>query len=210
MRRRGTPLHLPVLGVRHLQRPCGIIPAGRVALDVEGGRPYHGHVHSRRFFAGSVLAISVAAITLAACTSTPSKRDTTIQSSTSVVGAAQYPPATLQQLKALAASGDPAQIVPFKTNTEGSPSCPIPNVYATVSTAVTGRQLAADETAFFIQKGFFRNPCGAAVFVFHDRAENTGNGYTAGRVFLDNGGPPFNLEVDVGSTIDGPAFTLRY
>jgi hypothetical protein len=113
---------------------------------------------------------------------------------------------------AFAQTGDASQIHPFSSNSEGLPSCPTPNIYATVSPAVTGRQLQADESAFFVEQNFENKPCQAALFVFHNASENNGSGHTAGRVFLspNSSGPAHNLEVAAGDVSDPDSFNFNF
>ena len=121
-----------------------------------------------------------------------------------------FPPRTLAAFRAFAATGDASQVHQIDTSTEGLPSCPNPNIFVTVSRALTGRTLEADLSAFFVQSGLIDNRCQAFVFAFHSKADyqaNENNGYTAGRVALTtNGGsgPQYNLEVDAGNVYDFP------
>lgn len=122
-----------------------------------------------------------------------------------------FPPETLAAFRAFAATGDASEVHQVGTSTEGLPSCPEPNIYVTVSPALTVRELEADLSAFFVQRGLLNSQCQAFVFAFHSRSDyqaNINNGYTAGRVALTtNSGPDLkrNLEVDAGDVYDFPA-----
>lgn len=122
-----------------------------------------------------------------------------------------FPPKTLADFRAFAATGDARQVHQIGTGTDGLPSCPEPSIYVTVSRSLTGRALEADLSAFFVQSGLLGNQCQAFVFAFHsqsDYQENMNNGYTAGRVALttnSGSGPRHNLEVDAGDVYDFPA-----
>jgi hypothetical protein len=110
----------------------------------------------------------------------------------------------LAGFRAFAATGDATQVTEVDSNNEGLPSCPQPNLYVTVSSGLTPREVEADLAAFFVQNGLLGNQCGAFVFAFHSEADyhaHQNDGYTVGRVALDtNGGTSSqgNLEVDAG------------
>jgi hypothetical protein len=122
-----------------------------------------------------------------------------------------FPPKTLAAFRAFAATGDASEVHQVGTSTEGLPSCPEPNIYVTVSPALTVREIEADLSAFFVQSGLLNNQCQAFVFAFHSRYDyqaNINNGYTAGCVALttnSGAGPQRNLEVDAGDVYDFPA-----
>jgi hypothetical protein len=117
---------------------------------------------------------------------------------------ASFPPKTVAEFRAFAATGDASQVHEVGTASEGSPSCPTPNIYVTVSPTLTGRTLEADISAFFLQNGLLASQCQAFVFAYHSRSDylaNRNDGFTAGRVAVTNnyGSPQWNLEVDTGS-----------
>lgn len=117
---------------------------------------------------------------------------------------ASFPPKTVAEFRAFAATGDASQVHEVGTASEGSPSCPTPNIYVTVSPALTGRTLEADLSAFFLQNGLLASQCQAFVFAYHSQSDylaNRNDGFTAGRVAVTNnyGSPKWNLEVDTGS-----------
>lgn len=117
------------------------------------------------------------------------------------VAADTFPPATLADFLAFAATGDPSAIHQFDEDSVGDARCPWPNVYATVDPQLTGRELAADAAAFAVAHRMLDNPCRAALLIFHRPAENTGDGFTAGRIFLDGnpGGKRHTIRVDIGA-----------
>lgn len=123
--------------------------------------------------------------------------------STTGAGALPYPPKTLAEFKAFAHTGDPTRIHPFASDSKGLPSCPKPNLYAVADPGITGRQLEADESALFVQRGFADQPCGAFLFLFHSATEDQSGGYTVGRVAIDGStsDPQRHLEVDIGDVM---------
>ena len=122
-----------------------------------------------------------------------------------------FPPKTLAAFRAFAATGDASDVQQVGTSSEGPSSCPEPNIYVTVNSALTVRELEADLSAFFIQNGLLNSQCQAFVFAFHstnDYQANINNGYTVGRIALTTNsgpGPQHNLEVDAGDISDFPA-----
>lgn len=118
-----------------------------------------------------------------------------------------FPPRTLAEFRAFAATGDASQIHQVATRNVGLASCPQPEILVTVSRRPTVRTVQSDLAAFFLQRGLL-NYCGSAVFAYHSRRDyraHIGNGYTAGRVILainTGSGPQRNLEVDVGSVFN--------
>lgn len=121
----------------------------------------------------------------------------------------RFPPKTLAEFRAFAATGDAGQVRQVAASNEGLPSCPEPNIYVTVSRRLAVRTLQADLSAFFLQRGLI-NYCGSAVFAFHSRRDyraHIDNGYTAGSVILTmktGSGPKRNLEVNIGDVYKFP------
>jgi hypothetical protein len=115
-----------------------------------------------------------------------------------------FPPKTLNAFRSFAATGDASPVHQIGQAQEGSSSCPEPNIYVTVSRAITGRALEADLSAFFMEKSLISDHCQAFVFAFygrHDYRVHRNDGYTVGRVALTSnasGSQPYNLEVDTG------------
>jgi hypothetical protein len=136
--------------------------------------------------------------------SSPTASATVAASSPAVARKPSFPPKTLVDFRAFAATGDASQVHQIATSTEGLPSCPNPNIYVAVSQGLTGRALEADLAAFFVQSGLVGNQCQASVFAFHSESDyqaHQNDGYTAGRVALttnSGSGPQHNLEVDAG------------
>jgi len=124
----------------------------------------------------------------------------------------RYPPTTLNQFKAFAGTGDSTAIHAFFSDTKGSPSCPKPNISATADPGVTGRQLEADESAFFLQRGLVDQPCSAFLFLFHSQTETDDNGFTVGRVNMDvpMSGATHTIEVDTGDAPASPSYRFSY
>jgi hypothetical protein len=148
-------------------------------------------------------------------TPTPSPVSTTsapgTAASPTTIRKPRFPPKTLAAFRAFAATGDASEVHQVGSSTEGLPSCPVPNIYVTVSPGLTIRELEADLSAFFVQSGLLNSQCQAFVFAFHSSSDyraNKNNGYTAGRVALtmnSGSGPQHNLEVDAGGVYDFPA-----
>lgn len=142
---------------------------------------------------------------------TPTATATVAASATAVASKPSFPPKTLADFRAFAATGDASQVHQVASSTEGLPSCPEPNFYVTVSQALTGKVLEADLSAFFVQHGLLGNQCQAFVFAFHSKSDylaHQGDGFTAGRVALttnSGSGPQMNLEVDAGSAVNTQA-----
>lgn len=114
-----------------------------------------------------------------------------------------FPPKTMADFRAFAATGDASQVHQLTTSTQGSGSCPSRNVYVMVSQKLAGRALEADLSAFFVQTGLVSGQCQAFVFADHSRSDyrsHLNDGFTAGRVALTNSGSGSqrNLEVDTG------------
>lgn len=134
----------------------------------------------------------------------PAQTQTEAAANPAVAHKPSFPPKTLADFRAFAATGDPSQVQQIATSTEGLPSCPEPNIYVTVSPGLTGKALEADLAAFFVQSGLLGNQCQAFVFAYHSESDyqaNQGDGFTAGRVALTSNsgsGPQHNLEVDAG------------
>lgn len=114
-----------------------------------------------------------------------------------------FPPKSLAAFRAFAATGSASSVhqIAIVTQDEGTPSCPSPNIYVTVSPALSGRTLEADLSAFFVQRGLLNGQCQAFVFAYHGQSDyraHQNDGYTAGRVALTVSGSQRNLEVDTG------------
>lgn len=123
-----------------------------------------------------------------------------------------YPPKTKADLMALAAQGDANAIHEFHAESVGLVgACPQPKREVTVSSSLTGKQLAEDLLAYFYNNQL-DSPCGSIVFVYHSQGEANGDGYTAGRINLDvtdaSGSPnvdpnatglKYTLTLDIGS-----------
>jgi hypothetical protein len=115
-------------------------------------------------------------------------------------------PAGLRRADTFAATGDATALTQVADKTIRAPGgCEQPNWYATVGPTITGRQLAADELAFFKQHtDLNRGSCGAFLYVTHP-GDQLGVGYTAGAVIDQDG----VLELRLGAL--GPdAYTFRY
>ena len=74
----------------------------------------------------------------------PAQTQTAAAANPAVANKPGFPPKTLADFRAFAATGDPSQVQQIATSTEGLPSCPEPNIYVTVSPGLTGKALEAD------------------------------------------------------------------
>lgn len=102
---------------------------------------------------------------------------------------------------ALAHQGNPDNIHIAWSTTKPFEGCPRPNWYGW--TTSTGRQLAADELAWFIAHAS-AGSCPSFLYLFHDATQSHRPGYNAGAVIHEGG-----LELDVGSMIDGSMYDFR-
>lgn len=130
-----------------------------------------------------------------------------------VVPTLSRPARSISDVQALAKSGDASRIHPFARQTQATPGCPTPNVYATVDSDVIGQALAADALAYFSRAGLLASPCAAALYLFHAKSERTDTAtFTAGRVFLDENasGPKHKIEVDLGPFGVDPVFSVSF
>jgi len=112
----------------------------------------------------------------------------------------------LAAFQAFAATGDASKVHPVGTSSVGQRFCPETTIYVTVSPALSGRELEADLSAFFVHSGLINNQCPAFVYAYHSRSEYQADGdggYTAGSVALTVSGSQSNLEVDTGDVTSG-------
>jgi len=124
-----------------------------------------------------------------------------------------YPPTTLDQFKAFARSGNPTAIHPYKSEAVGAVGiCPQPRVEATADANLPVRELQADESAFFLQRGYLDQDCGGVLFLFDSPSTSHDGGYNVGRVLYDVGSsdPAHRLEVDTSDITPAGSFTLNY
>jgi hypothetical protein len=133
----------------------------------------------------------------------------------------QYPPKTLADLRGLAAKGNASVIHPFEREKAGMAGvCPQPKVLVTVDPGIKDRQLAEDLLAYFYD-AHIDSPCGAIVFVYHNKSESN-DVFTAGRIKFDvtdaSGQANFDpnatnvtheLTLDIGS-LDGQEYVVTY
>lgn len=103
---------------------------------------------------------------------------------------------------ALARSGEPANIHIVRSLTKPFEGCRRPNWYGW--TTSSGRQLAADELAWFVNHTS-PGSCPAYLYLFRDATQTHRSGYNAGAVIYDDK----TLELDVGTIIDGPMYRFR-
>jgi hypothetical protein len=132
--------------------------------------------------------------------STPS---VTLTAPRSVTAAkSSFPPKTIASFQAFAATGNARQVHQVAVSSEGLSSCPTRNIYVTVRPHLTGRELEADLSAYFLQSGVIGSQCQAFIFAFRSRSDyqtHKNDGYTVGRVALTNdSGSQRDLEVDTG------------
>jgi hypothetical protein len=166
-------------------------------------------------FWGLCVIIGIAAAASGGNKSTPSANAPTASATAAASAPAtahkpSFPPKTLADFRAFAATGDASQVHEVRSTTGGLPSCPDPIIYVTISPAVTGRALEADLSAFFVQQGLLSSQCQPVVFAYHSMSDylaNRDNGYTAGRVCVSStgSGSQLNLEVDAGAVTNQQA-----
>ena len=157
---------------------------------------------------GAIMNATGAGNTDTAQSSTPQATTTPTQAShPTIVPTPQpihYPPKTGADLRGLAAEGDANAIHEFHSESVGLTGvCPQPKREVTTDPSVTGQQLAEDLLAYFYAQQL-DSPCGSVVFAYHNQAEATGNGYTAGRILFDA------IDSRGASNVDPNASNLKY
>lgn len=194
-----------------------LIVVGSIGRAVGGGHGSGGtHGNKTSGTEQPVVAGSTSPAPTASATAA-SRSPAVVASSPETAHKLRFPPRTLAQFRAFAATGNASQVHQVATNNEGLPSCPQPNIDVTVSRRLAVRMLEADLSAFFVQSGLISNSCGAVVFAFHslhDYRANMDNGYTVGRVIITTNtgsSQQRNLEVDVGDVYNSPVeFAFNY
>lgn len=123
-------------------------------------------------------------------TATP--RNTPLPSATAKPTAqvSHFPPKTHADLQWLAARGNASALTVYSSEKVGLVGvCPELRVEVFVDPSVTGEQLAEDLLAYFYGSEAdgvaLNNPCGSVVFAYHNKSEEAGGLYTAGRINLD-------------------------
>lgn len=151
-------------------------------------------------------AASVPTITQAPApsTSTPALPRTTTPA------APLFPPRSIADFKAFAQTGDASAIHAFASDSKGLPSCPTPNLYATANPGITGRQLEADESAFFVERGLLDQPCSAFLFLFNSPTEDQSGGYTVGRVAVDGTTSDSRRNLEVDTSVSSESFNFNF
>jgi hypothetical protein len=109
-------------------------------------------------------------------------------------------PTTRAEFVAFAMTGNAAAIKLLSIVVKGAADCPVTTSYATVDPAISGLELAADESAYFVQAGMLDGSCKAALLVYYQAAEQSRGDYTAGRV----------VEVDVGADTAPALFKVKF
>lgn len=117
-----------------------------------------------------------------------------------------YPPTTIQDAQALAATGAPGDIQIVRSETAPYQGCSRPNYYGIVSPNITGQALAADELDEMEQHMGLDAECPGYLFLFHTVAESTQGGYTAGAVIEDDS----TLSVYTDGLGSSAAFNISY
>ena len=107
------------------------------------------------------------------------------------------------RVRAVVQRGDESAIHIVRTITKPFEGCARPNAYGW--TTATGRQLAADALAWFVDHMPSDPNCSAFLYLFHDASQTGRSGFNAGAVIYDGG----LLDVDVGSPIDGPTYEFN-
>ncbi|MGH7686378.1 MAG: hypothetical protein ACREN2_06135 [Candidatus Dormibacteria bacterium] len=154
-------------------------------------------------------------------TATPPS-STTETAAPTTASAPSFPPATVSDLRGLAALGDASAVHEFRSESTGDVGiCPQPKRLVTVAPSLTGQQLAEDLLAYFYTQAL-DSPCGSLVGAYHDQSEAT-DAYTAGRILLEvtdssgatNTNPratglKHRLTLDVGGVPSEQAYVVAY
>jgi len=130
-----------------------------------------------------------------------------------VAPAVVYPPTTLDQFKTFARTGNPTAIHPYKSEAVGAVGiCPQPRVEATADANLPVRELQADESAFFLRRGYLDQNCGGVLFLYDSPTASHDEGFNVGRVLYDvsSSDPAHRLEVDTSDITPAGSFTLTY
>lgn len=98
--------------------------------------------------------------------------------------AAAYPPTTLADLQAFAATGNDADVAKFAFEQSGTARCLDPVVRASVAPSLQGQALAASAVAYFLSHGLASQPCKATLLLYYGTSADPGQAFTAGRVSL--------------------------
>jgi hypothetical protein len=121
-----------------------------------------------------------------------------------------FPPSTVADLKALAATGDASAVREVKSEGAGLPSCPQPKRSVVVASSVSDpKQIAAALLNYFYAQGL-DNECGSLVLAYANQGEIDGP-YTVGQVVLNvNGGSPkHDLTVNVGNALGSTSLSFE-
>jgi hypothetical protein len=126
-------------------------------------------------------------------------------STTTTVPSPVFPPKTLGQAEALAATGNLTDVTLFNTHNNGSSSCPTVGYFVVVPSTLSDQAVAADLLAFYFQKSrtVSISGCGGlAIDAYNSQSEANSSGpaggeATAGNIQLLNG----KVFVDIGEAI---------
>jgi len=156
-----------------------------------------------------VYAVGFGATSSGTPTSAPSTPSGAGSTSSSPPRKPVFPPQTLDDFRAFAATGDASQVTEIDSSSEGLPSCPVRTFYVAVSSGLTPKEVEAGLSAFAVQQGLLDKHCGGFVYAFRSAADyqaHFNDGYTVGRVSMDTdggGSPRGDLEVDAGDQTSG-------
>lgn len=103
----------------------------------------------------------------------------------------------------VAAHGDASAIHLVRMTYKPWEGCDRPNAFGWTSAG--GRQLAADELAWFVQSMPSNPNCSAFLYLFHDAFQTRRTGFNTGAVIYDGG----LLIVHVGKPNDAPVYEFK-
>jgi hypothetical protein len=98
--------------------------------------------------------------------------------------AAAYPPVTMADLQAFAATGYDTDVGKFGYEMTGNARCFDPLVRGTVDPALKDKALAASAVAYFLSHGLATQPCKATLVLYYSHSVDLGEAFTAARVSL--------------------------
>jgi hypothetical protein len=149
-----------------------------------------------------------ATATTTTASTTPPTTTTTEPPTTTTVPPIAYPPTTLKQAKALAATGDSNVFDEWKIRSNQSASCPNTGFYVTAPTSLTDQQLSADLLAYYfllLQNNVNVTDCGGMSITAYDAPSFNANLVATVTLLIS---PQYELTVELAS--DNTSFDFTY